>query len=569
MRGANRSRGAILLIAIIAYLPGFWWGTPHATAEDRRKAWAVDDEPPLGPLAQLHDMMTPGVAPDANLGYPMMHSYVVLGAFAPYVGVLMAKGELTRPTAAYPYGFADPVSALRNLSLIAHFVSVLLAAGIVLAAYVAAQSLWGERDARWGAAFALLSYPMFFYARTSNVDVPMLFFAAWSLAIFARTLSLGVTSRRLALFGILAGLAIATKEPVAAIYLGLPVALLVPHGNWKGYRSPAAVARATLITAACVFVAYAIGSGMVLDFERWKGHITFGLTRTTDVAAGDVSFAESYPATLAGHWSLIRVITGRLSATLTPPGLILAASGASLALLWNRRSGWLLLAALSYLLVLFFVVRMAQLRYVMPAAFVLALYAGHAAAVTIHSGHRVMRLAGVATTAAAVAIATLWAVDLTYAMVRDSRYAAGRWIASVGRPGDRLEYFGAFQKNPPLPSWLQSGLAVEYLGGVQDAPRDDATAQRILSGFAERRPRFVILTPDHTSRPGEPYAHSCPPRVFTALEAGTAGYVQARLFETPQLIGFLPRPRLDYGQVNPPIRVYVAPDDSVALRGNE
>jgi 4-amino-4-deoxy-L-arabinose transferase-like glycosyltransferase len=561
----SRAQVVIFLVAVSAYLPGFWWGAPHATADDRRKAWGVDDEPPIGPLAQLHDMLTPGLSPDENLGYPMMHSYVILGAYAPYVAVLMATGKLSSPGSEYPYGFSDPVAALRHLSWIAHLVSVLLAAGIVLAAFELGSSMWGQREGWWAAVFGLLSYPMFYYARTSNVDVLMLFFAAWSLVVLARMLRFGVTNQRAAWFGALAGLAVATKEPIAALFVGVPVLLLVPHETWPGYRSPSAVARIMGLTAVAAFAAYALGSGMVLDFARWKGHLAFAVTRTADVGQGSVAFMAAYPRTFAGHWELFQLIGSKLRDTLTLPGGLLALAGIGIAFQRSRRSTWLLVPALTYLLVLFFIVRGAQLRYVMPAAFVLAVFAGYGVAQATRAARQAVRVPAVLTTAAAVVMALLWAADLTSAMIRDSRYAAGRWIAAAGRPGDRVEYFGAFQKNPPLPAWMESGLAIEYGGAAKDAPRDEATANRIRTGWSDRSPRFIILTPDHSSRPGEPYAHSCPPQIYADLEAGSLGYVRAATFQSAPLIPLVRRPVLDYGAVNPPVRIYVPAGDSAVL----
>jgi hypothetical protein len=564
MRLPTRSEGVIVLIAVLAYLPGFWWGAPHATAEDRRKAWGVDDEPPLGPLAQLKDMLTPGVAPDANLGYPMMHSYLVIGTYAPYLGALAVTGKLSSPTAEYPYGFSDPVAALRNLTLIAHFLSVLLGAGIVLAAYWIGRTFWGERTGWWAAAFTLLSYPMFYYSRTSNVDVPVLFFAAWSLVALARALTAGVTTRRLVAFGVLAGFAVATKEPMAALYVGLPLTLFAPTNQWAGYRAPAALLRALAITAAGAFVAYAIGSGMVLDFARWKAHIAAGVSVTSNASTGSIAFMTSYPWTISGHWALLSELTSKLGHALTVPGLLLSIVGVVMAVRRQRTTVWLLVAVTTYLLVLFLAVRAVQLRYIMPASFVLGLFAAFAARELVVSSRALVRAGGIVATAAAAIMAIAWAANLTHAMVRDSRYAAGEWLLATARQGDRIEYFGAFQKNPPLPAWVQTSLAAPYAGGAFEPPRDDSTAAAIQAGWAARKPRFILLTPDHTSRDGEPYARSCPPQVFAALESGTAGYVRARLFQTPPLIRLLPRPRLDYGAVNPPVTIYVAAGDSAA-----
>lgn len=137
LQGSRSARRAtvLCLTALLAYTPAFWWGAPHATAADRTNAWGVDDEPPLGPLAQAHDIIAPKQEQNPNLGYPMLHPFMVLGAFAPYIGYLAASGGLSAPRVAYPHGFAHPVDALRNLTWIAHFLSVLLGVGVVICAY--------------------------------------------------------------------------------------------------------------------------------------------------------------------------------------------------------------------------------------------------------------------------------------------------------------------------------------------------------------------------------------------------------------------------------------------------
>lgn len=560
----GRARVLVFAVALVAYLPGFWWGAPHATAADRVKSWSVDDEPPLGPLAQLHDLVTPGIAPNRNLGYPMLHSFLVLGAYAPYLAVRAATGGLSAPSGEYPFGLSDPVTALRHLSWIAHLLSVLLGAGIVLAAFECGRLLWGTRDGWWAAVFGLLSYPMFYYARTSNVDVPVLFFTAWALVAFTACLVHGASRRRVIAFGALTGLAMATKEPALASFLGLPFVLLVtPHG----VRPAGSVVLSRLGIASVglgsAFLAYALGSGMVVDPGRWWAHVGFAAQRTADVSTGEIAFAVAYPWTLEGHLALGWRIVRRLADAMTAPGLALGVIGCGLALRRSARwTGWLLLSAGTYLAVLFLTARTVQIRYLMPAAFVLAVYAGHAAAAAAGLRVPAIRVALRGLAAATVLLALAWGTDLTYAMIRDSRLDAAAWFEATAKPGDRYEYFGSAQKNPPLPARVESGLAVEYLGGMVVAPRDSQTVARIFDGWAARRPRFISLIPDYTSYPGEPFAASCPPAVYDALERGAIGYVRVRHFETPALLPWAKRPPLDYPTVNPPIRIYVPATDS-------
>ena len=116
---------ALGILALALYLPGFWWGAPRATAPDRKHSWGVDDETPLGPLAEIHNIIQP--KGDRNLGYPLMYSFTVAAAYMPYLVCLWLTGKFTEVSGAYPFGLADPVGALKMLTWIAHLISALMA----------------------------------------------------------------------------------------------------------------------------------------------------------------------------------------------------------------------------------------------------------------------------------------------------------------------------------------------------------------------------------------------------------------------------------------------------------
>lgn len=556
-RGAGRTRLILALIAFLAYAPGFWWGAPHATAADRTNTWGVDDEPPLGPLAQADDILHPKASQNPNLGYPMLHPFMVLGAFTPYMGYLFVTGQIENPTVAYPHGFTDPVRALATLAAIAHFLSVLLGVGIVLCAYETGRVLWNERSGVACALSALLVYPMFYYARNSNVDVPVLFFTAAGLAAFAHIVRDGLSMRRSVSFGVLVGLAVATKEPAFASFAFAPVVMLLlrdPGATAAPWRT-GAFWTVALAGAGCALLAYAVGSGMLVDFSRWSAHIDFIRSRLTELEANRVVFVTYYPRTLSGHLALLGRLTGFLADSLSWPGLALAVASLIAVVKHGGRDSILMLSALGYLAVLFFSARTAQLRYLMPAAYVLALYAGRGAMVAWDARGTMWRVPAAGLAAAAALVLVSWACDLTYVMLRDSRYAAGAWLAREARPGEALEYFGSEHKNPPMPPTLSSRQAIPFLGSMFRADTTERAVRAIADAWRERRPRFIVIVPDYTN-PGKPYTVSCPPAIFRALEDGSIGYQRVALFQTPPLFTWLPRPELDHPVVNPPIRIY-------------
>jgi hypothetical protein len=313
--------------------------------------------------------------------------------------------------------------------------------------------------------------------------------------------------------------------------------------------------RMAFIATGTALGTYALTSGMVIDFARWQAHLNFIRERTQLARSGGVIFTTYYPFTMEGHVQLAWRITRLLADALTWPGLTLGVAGIVLAMRRAPRTTLLACSALVYLLILFFSARVIQLRYVMPISFILALYAGYATITAWRSSSAAVRVGGGALAGSAAVILLLWATDLTYGMLRDSRYAAASWIASNARPGDALEYFGSEHKHPPMPTWVSSRQAIPFRGSTFRADTGEAAIRTIEDGWRERRPRFVALVPDYTSVAG-PFAASCPPAIYRGLEDGSLGYRRAAFFQTPPLLGWMQRPSLDHPVVNPPIRLY-------------
>ncbi|MDX1576901.1 MAG: glycosyltransferase 87 family protein [Gemmatimonadota bacterium] len=558
------------LLALLVYLPGFWWGAPRAQNDQSIRSWGVDDEAPIGPLAQIHNIIEPKEV--QNLGYPLMHSFMVGAAYAPYLGALWLKGDFGEPSGEYPYGLADPVRSLQVLTWIAHLLSVLLGAGVVACAALAAGRLWAEREAWWAGAFALLSYPMFYYARTGNVDGPALFFVAAALVAFAGILRHGIDPRRTAWLGLWVGFACATKEQSAAVFLGIPFVLLYfawcdrrpdPAGRAEPEGWSAAWKAFAAGLLACV-LAFGFGSGLFVDPDRYFAHLAFNAERIELLRRGEIAFMTYYERDLAGSLALIRLLGGYVVDALTWPGVALAVVGIGTALARRGRAAWMLVPLATYLFVLFWATRNGQLRYMLPAALVLALFAARGLGWLLDEARgregavgSALRGAALAAAAWIVAAGSLRGIDLTQQMIRDSRWDATAWLESRLGPGDRIDFFGPDAKLPWLPYGVVFERANEYLGAVYEPKRGPEDAARIRRRWAELRPDAILVMPDVSSREGEPHNATLPPEVYGDLLEGRLGYDLAETFRTPRLFPWLPIPELDYPSVNPPIRVFV------------
>lgn len=548
----------LVVLALVLYLPGAWWGAPIATGPERIHGWAVDDETPLGPLAQVNNILHPQEV--QNLGYPLLHSFLVVGAYAPYLGWMRVSGRWAGPQGGeFPYGFRDPVGALRTLSLIGHLVSIVMALFVILGAWWAAREIWDDRTGVMAALLTMVSYPMFYYSRTGNVDVPMMAFAAIAMAAYARALQVAMSTRVAVILGAAVGAALATKEQALGLFLAMAPVLLVVHlrREWRAGRRGPIAWKTPMLALAVALLAFGLGSGLLVDPTRFFAHLAHAQERMELARSGALTFIPTYPRTWDGHLDLALLLGGFMAQAMTLPGLALAGVGIALVAWRDRRSLLLLLPAVSYLALLYFATRTGQLRYLMPATFVLGLFAARAVILAGESRHRTLRLAGVASAALVLGLGLLRGVDLTWAMVKDSRHAAAAWIAAEARPGDRLEYFGSAYKLPALPEHLTVAVATPHRGPLVALRRDDAAAAEIAAGWRDRQPRFILVAPDWSSQGNEPHSGSLPPQLFAQLDRGELGYRLAATFQSPALLPWVRRPALDYPMVNIPVRVFV------------
>jgi hypothetical protein len=545
----------VAALALTAYMPGFWWGSPHATAPERIKSWGVDDETPLGPLAEMHNILEP--KPDRNLGYPLMYSFVVAGAYAPYLGYLKLSGAWDRPQAEYPFGLADPVGSLKTLSHIAHIVTVLMGVGVVLAAFETARVLRNRYAGFWAALLALSAYPMFYYARNGNVDVPMLFFGATTIMMFARCLVHGFTTRRVIWTSILAGFALGTKEQALGMFLALPLALFIScwrdhNGKWKTWgfwRTPVAGVVAAILS-------FGIGSGLFVEPSRYIAHVAWMWSRIGQIGQGEIYIPYVFPHGWEGNVGYVARVYEVSTHILSMPAVILGVGG-FLMLLWSRSRGtWIAVTIVGYMVFIFISLRSPQMRYIMPGTFLLALPIAFVAAAAWEQKSQIVRWGVTGLVAGVVLCNVVRGVGLTYEMLCDSRYSAAEWLEQRTKPGDTIEFFGPSLKLPPLKAGVTTQAALPWRGISRPPQKDETTAGEVLKAWAEREPRFIIIMPDVSSFPGVPHSNACPPKVYEALRGGTYVYTLAAEFGTAPLFSWPVLPALDYPSVNPRIQVY-------------
>ncbi len=525
---------ALFLGAYLVYLPGIWWGLPFADRRDLVDVWSPDDLAPLKPLTELYNTLVASGS-DRFLLYPLFHHFVLVAGYLPYLVWLVLTGRLQDPSPVFPFGFADPVQAFRVLTIISRVISVAMAAAIPVVAYRTALLLWDRRVAALAFVLTLAPYPMFYYSKTANLDVPVLFWTSLGLMAYVRIVVHGVTTRRFACLGAFAALAAATKDQGAAAFLLLPLVLLpLQAGAWREGRVSALGPPAGLLATGSLV--YAFASGLVVDPERYLAHLRF-LASPEIRNRGFEAYVTWYPVTPFGIWDLLVDLVSTLAWFLGP--IALAASFAAMVLLGRQRRRDLALAlpALGHVLTFLIPIHYFYIRFAMPVAYVLGLFGAWGLASFANAVRPRWLVRG--TLALAIAWPLVLSGDLVFQMIADSRLAASDWIARNVSARDRLAHFTAVGELPRMDSRIETVLL---------PPGDRAF------GVLERvSPEFVAILPDWTSPAGSPHSALCPPELYAALVDGSLGYELVARFKTPALIE---RQLLDYPSVNPLVQIF-------------
>jgi hypothetical protein len=535
---------AVLFLAAVAvYAPLIGWGVPHATAPDRTKTVATDEILPLEGLAEMHNTFVVS-KPDRNYGYPWFHYFETAVVQAPYLVWARLSGEWDAPAPEFPFGFRDPVKALRWLTWIGRLLSVLMAAGVVVAAFLFARNLWGHSAGVVAAVLTLLSYPMVYYSRTGNPDMPAAFWTSMGLVVYSMILRDGLTPGRGVWLGVFTGIAIATKEQAVLIFLPLGASLLFSRQrSWRPH----------LAALAASMVAYMAAAGMLFDPHRHIEHV-YRLLFQPKLTNSMWFYRPGHPKNWEGTLAMMTEFIQAMNWMHAAPVLLAAAAGAWVAARRTPRLLVLLAPMVLLYVCLVMPVRTVVLRYFLP---MVPIVSGFAAYALVAMSRSKARRAAVPLIAVLCGWQLAIAVDLTYAQVRETRLSAAAWLENHARAGDRIEYFGVREAMPPLPAEIQS----RRIAGRENWKKENGHGPRILQYLAAGGPEYVFIAPDVTSKPGIPFSGDCPPEVYEALLGGRTNYTQVAYFPTPALLpAWFRRPRLDYPSVAPPVRLFARND---------
>ena len=465
----------VAILAVSAALNAWHltWGLPNGNV-----SWAADA---IGPVTAL------GVARRTfggfNSGwfyfkYPAGWPLLMVVAFAPYLAYLYATGGWRHPSSDYPYGFANPERALFVLELIGRLVNVGFGVGTAAVAYGIGNRLFGRPAARWSAFLVATTYPIVYYAHTTNLDISYCFWLI--LALYAAIVARG-TDRRLpwAVLGVAAAMALSTKEQGFAFLLPLPIMLLIGRARAAGsvracWQAP------TLWMLGAGAVTLLLANNVIVNPLGFVARIAYLLGHP--IGPVDARLAPVEFSAWKGAKELVYVahLWDGLSSSLGLPLLALAGIGALAVWRQPRAALWLWVPSVALYYLSLRGLELITLRYVLPIAVVGALCTGALLSEVWTRARSTRARWGVGMGLAAVALLSLArGVEIDWVLRTDARYQAEAWMAAHLPHGARAEIY---QKPAFLPRFR--GVTADFV------PLDQRTRDALLA----RRPDAIVIS---------------------------------------------------------------------------
>lgn len=486
----------VVLVAGVIRVVGIGWGLPASDG------WDNDGVAPRDYLAGLVETFTPG----HFYTYPPAHLLLLAVLTAPVTIVALIEAPSLAPPDVV--GEIVKVPYMTANAYIARLVSVAMSLGLlVLLARIAAELRAGpngdptapgpRRAGVCAAAIAAVNLSLTYYAHTTNLDVPYLFWAAFSLLWFVRAMTRR-TPRFFRRAFLLAVLSVATKDQAYGLFvLAYPAALaaFLAFDPW-GRTHRRETLRAVAVAAALAGLLLLVADGVVFNPTGFRARVAF--------LAGSAS--QDF-VTYTNDWTgrgamLLDVLRGseRYYPKVLGAPLVMAVVIETLRALRkdDRAASALpfltpLLAAISFTVTFDFTALRDDHRFFMPQAVLLAIYGGIMFERLVFAQVRAVRIAAQAVLSIPFAIALYNCLAVDAQLLGDPRYDAEAWLEANAKDGDLVEVYGHNVYLPRFPS----GARVQR---VDQRPLDRRNPlpnvtelQARFEDAAQRHPRFIVV----------------------------------------------------------------------------
>lgn len=499
MLGKNKEILIVLFASIILNAVGIWYGLPSY------EGWAPDEILPRYVQAGITQHFSNGW----HQKYPPLHYYLLALMEAPIMLYSRLQGLDWRSLEIYS-----------SLIFAGRLLSLFMAVGIVLLVYRCGLEILSQRASLFAAGIAALIVPFVYYAKTANLDVPYLFWFMNSLFFFLRLLKTRQRKYYL-LFALTGTLAVCAKDQAYGLYVLPPLIVLL--SDWKRKKKEVQglsvfrfLANPTYLLATTVaFITFFLVYNLAFNYQGFIQHIK--------LITGPVS--KNYRLvshTLSGHLLLLERAWDQIRFSLGWPLFCVCLAGVIMSLVRQKKNSFLLSLfsfVVPYEILYIHVILFNYSRYYLPLLLVLSLFGGQFIADVLAVRSRLSLISRL-TVAAIFSYSLLYAFSLNVLMIKDSRYAAEKWMRQ-NIPRDALVGLAVWKVYAPRVEgyrWVSlTHMSLEKFRALSQRPdfiivntefrrrfRPGTAEHRFFKGFSRGKESYEIVFRHRSSFPWLP-----------------------------------------------------------------
>lgn len=542
LQRSNRKLLLVLFIACLNFVLGIQWGLPKAVSPETVQPWEFDTIAPIEPLTEAYYKFSrQGIECPR---YPLFHYIVLDVVYSPYVFFQYFKGNLKNPSATFPYGLKDPIKFCRDLTLLSRLVSLLMALGIIIVVYKITEELFSHKAAFWASIMTTFLVPLTYYAKTSNLDVPYIFWSCLAFWQYIRIIKYQQLKNYIS-FAICASLSVATKDQAYGFYAIIPLVIvysLARHRTKETVKlkdvGRALLSKEILLSLITAIAVFAIANNLI--FGGWSGFVKH-ITLAEDLMHQKL---ETNPQlfTIANRISMIINSKDVLLQSFGYGSLILCFSGIFYVI---SKRNWLSLSMLLFILsyYIFCLLAVGFLivpRYLLGPAIILTPFAGTLIVNLLNKKGAVRFFA-----ALGVIVSLLWqvalAVNLNLTLIKDCRYQAEAWIKANIPAGATIETQVALERYLPH---ISGDYNISIKGQIMEQNpvvltiRGPNLEELTAEALKERHPQYILLGSLGVAYDPENWQEPSLIKYRDALLGGKLGYRVIAKFETPHFVPY-------------------------------
>jgi hypothetical protein len=497
----------VLILSFSLNIIAINWGLPSPS----NRSWAADEITPSSVMNGIKMKFSNGW----SAPYPPFHYYVLSAFYLPFY-FLDALNIIN----------LQSVFMTTLLFLIGRLISVFMGTGIVFLVYLCGCEVMEKKSALFIPLITALTPPFLYYSKTTNVDIPYIFWFFIAVYFFIRILKYHRTFDYILFAG--AGVfSICTKDQAYALLILTPFIIIYSlHQRNKAEEKNPSILKSIVnkktmsafVTGTSLFV---LIHNFMFNFQGFKKHLFF----ITGPSKGE----RDFPSDISGLFSMFIQTIKHLEFTLGLPFFLICIIGFIYALTKKEKYSlifWLVLLSFSYCIFFLFIIGKNFVRFLMPIYILMSFFGALGVSYFLYATRRFRMIKSLLVVILFIN-AAIYSFSVDVAMVHDSRYYVEQWMHENIEKNESILFLGYMNFLPRNRGYTN----VQYL----------VRASQVT--IKEIDPSYILISSN--------LLKSTQPYLYQKLSNDNLGYKQILRYKSSPWLSLLPEHKIRIHENNP------------------